>query len=290
MLQFHRVGIEDRDRLLPMLTEKDRGCEYTFSNIYLYRDIYDASVAYREDAAVVSFGHTGSYLMPVGCCDLEEIVSELPAREDGTYSFVCITEEDTNRLRDAFPGRIVSVTAQDDSEYVYSAEDLAELKGKKYHAKRNFCSRFERLNPGYEFETITEDNIAEVSAMNEEWYSVRRDSGLDLSADYACSSGALREFRELGLIGALISVSGKVVAWCCGEMISEGVFCTHVEKAFGDMEGDYAVINRDFARMLRDRFELINREDDAGDEGLMRAKLSYHPVYTLKKNTVVISS
>ena len=40
MLQFHSVCIGDRDRLLPFLTEKDRGCEYTFSNIYLYRNYF----------------------------------------------------------------------------------------------------------------------------------------------------------------------------------------------------------------------------------------------------------
>ena len=35
MTAFQKVSIEDRDRLLPLLREKDRGCEYTFSNIYL---------------------------------------------------------------------------------------------------------------------------------------------------------------------------------------------------------------------------------------------------------------
>ena len=72
-------------------------------------------------------------------------------------------------------------------------------------------------------------------------------------------------------------------------MNSQGVFCTHVEKALSLVEGDYAVINRDFACMLEDEFEYINREDDAGDEGLRKAKMSYHPAYILNKNTVVIT-
>lgn len=289
MLQFHSVNIEDRNRLLPLLQEKDRGCEYTFSNIYLYRNIMDTKIAYYKDSAVVMFGKTGSFLMPLGHDDITEITGMLPSADGGTVRFVCISAEDTEILRDAFGQKIISVTSQGDAEYVYRSRDLATLHGKKYHSKRNFCSRFERQNPGYTFEAIGLGNIAEVAAMNSAWYAERHGNGEDLSADYACSTGCLSEYGELGLTGALIRSGGRIVAWCCGEKITDGVFCTHVEKALGDSDGEYAVINRDFARLLADEYELINREDDAGEEGLRRAKESYHPIYIFEKNTVVLS-
>ena len=288
MLAFQKVSIEDRDRLLPLLREKDRGCEYTFSNIYLYRNFYDTNVAYHNDSAVVRFGSFGSYLMPLGSGDLIEIVDELPAGPDGTKRFVNITKDDADLLKELFGGRVVSVDAQDNGEYVYCSSDLADLPGKKYHSKRNHCSRFERLYEDWSFEMIDPDNLPEAAAMNAAWYAGMSGSEDDLREDCASSAGSLCQFERLGLTGALLRVGGRAVAWCCGEEISGGTFCTHVEKAMRDIDGAYSVINREFAKMLRDRYEFINREDDAGSEDLRRAKMSYEPVYILEKNTVII--
>ena len=43
------------------------------------------------------------------------------------------------------------------------------------------------------------------------------------------------------------------------------------------------MINREFAKSLPAHIRFINREDDAGDEGLKKAKMSYRPVLLLKK-------
>ena len=57
----------------------------------------------------------------------------------------------------------------------------------------------------------------------------------------------------------------------------------HFEKARTDFRGSYQYINYAFAQSLPESVEYINREQDLGDSGLRKAKMSYHPEQFIKK-------
>ena len=76
---------------------------------------------------------------------------------------------------------------------------------------------------------------------------------------------------------------GRVVAFCLGEPLTEDTFVVHFEKAFADVQGAYPIINQQFAEHECGDYPYINREEDDGEEGLRRAKLSYHPVMMQEK-------
>jgi hypothetical protein len=62
---------------------------------------------------------------------------------------------------------------------------------------------------------------------------------------------------------------------------------THIEKADKEIRGSYQMIVREFnAANLDKGIKYTNRQDDAGDEGLRRSKLSYHPCEIIEKYTV----
>jgi DNA-binding transcriptional regulator YhcF (GntR family) len=92
--------------------------------------------------------------------------------------------------------------------------------------------------------------------------------------------------RKLELEGLVLYVGGQAVAMTMGSRLDAETFDIHFEKADTDYPGAYALINRSFARHIREHHpevKFLNREDDMGIEGLRKAKLSYHPHHMVEK-------
>jgi hypothetical protein len=60
----------------------------------------------------------------------------------------------------------------------------------------------------------------------------------------------------------------------------------HFEKTSPDCKGSYQAINQMFPANDDSPCDIVNREQDIDDEGLRKAKLSYHPVGYLRKYQV----
>jgi uncharacterized protein len=67
----------------------------------------------------------------------------------------------------------------------------------------------------------------------------------------------------------------------------------HFEKGNPSYQGSYQAINQMFAsrafKKAGEKFRLVNRMQDLGDEGLRQAKLSYQPVDFNRKFKVILS-
>ena len=186
-------------------------------------------------------------------------------------------------IRRLYPDAVASYN-RDGSDYVYLAEDLAELKGKKYHSKRNHLNRF--YENDWSFEPITHENMSECIAMNEIWCSENicefgcDDNDSRSKEDESCIVRcSFKYYDKLGYKGGLIRVNGEAQAFCFGEEAADDTFVVHVEKALRNYQGAYTAINREFVRSLCGRYKYINREEDTGEENLRKAKLSYYPVF-----------
>ena len=99
---------------------------------------------------------------------------------------------------------------------------------------------------------------------------------------------SLRLQKELELRGGVLRAGGEVVAFTLGEPVSEDTFVVHIEKAYSDIRGAYPMINQQFLEHEVSQYLYVNREDDTGEEGLRKAKLSYHPVFMVEKGTAVL--
>ena len=62
---------------------------------------------------------------------------------------------------------------------------------------------------------------------------------------------------------------------------------SELSLSFSDVQGAYPMINREFVRNELEQYTYVNREEDLGEEGLRKAKLSYHPAALIKKYTLI---
>lgn len=174
----------------------------------------------------------------------------------------------------------------DNSDYLYSTNDLISLKGKKYDGKRNHLNKFKKNNE-YSYVPLDCSLIGECSRIMEEWC---KSKNCDCQEGDYCERYAnleiLNNYKYLGCKGALINVNGRFEAFSVGEMMNATTAVIHIEKADTKIEGLYPFINQQFCEREWHDSQFVNREQDLGIEGMRKAKLSYNPVAMIEKYTV----
>lgn len=169
-------------------------------------------------------------------------------------------------------------------DYVYDVEELTALSGNRFHKKKNLLNQFIKQND-YRFESFSSGMIEQALALQDDWCTWRdcEDSEV-LSAE---NRAIQRVFVSWGhfpeLLGGAITVKGLIVAYTIAEPLDEDTVVIHFEKGCPAHKGVYQAINQMFLESLQGRFRFVNREQDLGDPGLRKAKMSYHPVAFNKK-------
>ncbi|HPE16291.1 MAG TPA: phosphatidylglycerol lysyltransferase domain-containing protein [Oscillospiraceae bacterium] len=295
MITFHAPTLADK----PWLDERSararlRACEYNFVNIYLWQSVYCQQVCDLNGFALIRVcGVAGeAYLYPMGDGDMAAAVETLAAdaAARGTpLRLVCVPIEGKALLERLFPGRFAFSSDRDGSDYLYLAIRLAEVAGKKLHNKRTHINRFVQTNPDWSFEPITPANLGDCRAVDAAWYRENLAEGESVRWEADLLAQAFDEFSALGLEGGLLRAGGgRPVAFALGRHMAGDTYDIHFEKALESYAGAYAMINREFARLIRARHPdvvYLNREDDLGLPGLRRSKESYYPDLMVEKWT-----
>lgn len=295
MLDFQTVSLTDRERLEDIFYRlPDPGCECTFANLYLWGP---QKAAVEDGFVYILTKHAGadSYFLPAGQGDLAAAVRRLAqdAKKRGIpLSMYAVTDRARALLEEAFPDTFCFYEVRSGFDYIYDIDRLAELKGKKLQAKRNHIHRFEDACPDAQVLPVDAALLPRCREMVERWYQRHAEQfcGDSFSAERRALSRLFEHFDALGFEGLAVENDGELIALTMGNRIREDVFDVNFEKAFTNVPGAYAFINRTFAAYLRDKYpalKFLNREDDMGVEGLRKAKLSYYPDLLLKKYAAV---
>ncbi len=287
---FKPISLKDKGALQAALwIYQPETSELTFTNIYMWSSLTRAHWCIYKDWVLVTCRDRdgGLYgLPPIGpspCLEAVSVFLEWLRDEKGQNS--PRIERADHRLSEELEGTGMFhiEPTRDHFDYAYERDALARLAGRKLHAKKNHVNKFSKTH-AFEYAPIDETHIKACLATEDKWC---RDhhccDDINLIGEWEAIRKVLTGYRDLEYAGGVILIDGTVEAFTLGEMLNEETAVVHIEKANADIPGLYAVINQQFCEHGWKMVRYINREQDLGDEGLRRAKLSYHPARMVEK-------
>jgi len=294
MLDFRTMTLDDYT-WMKCLQEKSRqySCEYLPGNIYLWGNLYGTKICRLDNDFFATFSEIKkSYCFPVGCGDYQNALEMLryDAKERNiAFRIFGVLEHNHRLLDELYPCCFTFKRVPEAEDYVYNTCALINLPGKKYHQKRNHIAAFLRSH-SWCYEPLNEQNIEACMAFQKRWFRINEAKNpKELARENEVVLAALHNFFALGFIGGILYADGEIAGFTLGERINNQIFCTHIEKADSNIRGAYPMLNQQFAQNALSGYCCINREEDMGDEGLRRAKLSYHPAEQIRKYMAVMN-
>lgn len=296
-INFKAVELQDK-HIFDEFFKKQRYemCECTFANLFIWRKGFGTAWTLEDGFLLVKAGWdgTGFMLQPFGgdVANLPKVMNKIIdcfAQHNKPFLMRSVSVETRAALEQAMPGKFRFKEDRGNCDYVYLAQDLIELPGRKYSSKKNHINYFTTHFTNYRYLPLTEDIIPHCIDSAVEWYEKRADSHPGLEMEKYAILEALGNFSYLGLQGGAIELYGKMEAFTCGEVLNNDTAVIHIEKGNIDVRGVYQIINREFCRHAWSNMTYINREEDMGIEGLRRAKESYHPVQLITKYEVTLA-
>ena len=291
-LQFEPISLEKQQDYLEMLTRCPQiSSDYSFMNIWGWAEDYGLTWAWSDDCVWIRQSRPEiMYWAPVGPWFDIDWRERLTAEPGGRTIFIRIPDKLTEHWQTILNGRATYEEERGHWDYVYSVQELIDLKGNRFHKKKNLLNQFIKKYE-YTYMPFQSELIGQAMAMQESWCTWRDCESSDvLLAENQAIFRVLENWELLrGTLGGAIMVDGTMVAYTVAEALTPQSVVIHFEKGDTRFKGVYQAINQMFlAHSARD-FVTVNREQDLNDEGLRKSKLSYNPTELLRKSRVTIS-
>lgn len=278
----------------------------TFSSLYMWREQNEFSWEIFGDYLVIAgLSHleidkheyflfppltkSGNY-DPKSLRETLYAVKERFEQKGSRFSMRLLPAHMKNIIQEAFEEEVKFIPDRANYDYLYLKENLIELKGRNYHAKKNHLNYFLN-NYNYEYVRLTPDKVDEVMTFLEEFNATKHIAPHEMEW-LLMETDAMRDvminLEKLGYIAGALMIDGKMQAFSIGGRLGKNTVVVHVEKANRNIRGAYAAINNEFCKHLDSSIKYVNREEDMGIKNLRKAKLSYKPVELVEKYIVVL--
>jgi len=307
--EFRKLEINDRQILQAYFDEiQPEISDQNFANLFLWRNFYDIRITGLDQniclyCASPSTPEREFFFQPFGdekiletigtCLNFLKAQDKRPIIRRASEKFV------KDYLNDQ--AHFLVEKDKDSSDYVYLAENLIRLQGRRYDGHRNHIKRFKKNYASSSTEFIDSSNISECLELKNEWLLIKcqrlsQNSKLSseektyeesfMKAEASAVEDALLNWEQLGLTGLAVRIDGQVRAFSIGEKLNKETALVHIEKADHKYRGSSQFINQAFCEQAWADCKFINRMEDLGIEGLRKAKLALGPHHLAEKYNI----
>jgi uncharacterized protein len=281
---FKPIELADRDAIHEILWDyQPEISKLCFANLYNWRHHYSVQWCVHEDVLLLlARSKEGEFYAfpPVSRKSRADVAGMLLAwlRDEKHSPNPRIERADDRLVNELQPSSDFLVEPQTEHhDYVYLREDLVSLSGRRYHSKKNHLNAFHK-SYRFSYARLDESHVARCLELAQTWCMMRRCSDdMSLTSELEAVNEALANFSALKLLGGVILVEGTLEAFSIGELLNKDTAVVHIEKANPEIRGIYAAINQQCCEHAWGDVTYVNREQDLGEEGIRKAKLSYNP-------------
>ena len=204
-----------------------------------------------------------------------------------------INQEIADIIKINYKEKFIYEKERDLFEYIYDAESLRTLSGRKNKKKRNHVNTFLNLYKNrYEYKLLEKENFEECLELIDRWEqnkeNIESSGHKELDEEILSIKEVFENYEKLkdNVKIAGVYIDNKLEAFTIGEKINENIALIHIEKANQNIKGLYQYINQQFLLNEFPNVKYVNREEDLGLDGLREAKLSYHPCKFIEKYSI----
>jgi len=278
---IEKLGLRHQGLLSSRLKQARAGLsEYTFANLYLFRENHDYHVIVDGDVFVRGKSYDGrEYLMPTA--DVRTLdplyLKELLRSVDFLFPIPELWVPFFGQ------GDFEITYREGDWDYVYTVEKMSTYGGRRLHKKRNLLKQFIEAHR-HDALPLTDERLDEARYVLNDWLKTSEMAPED--TDYGPCLEALDRYEELVLCGGMYYADGEPAGFVLGEEVNEETFVLHFAKARTKFKGIYQYMFNNFAKILPPKYRYLNLEQDLDRENLRVFKSSYVPDVMLKKARV----
>ncbi|WP_461834009.1 DUF2156 domain-containing protein [Desulfothermus sp.] len=286
MAKFREIKIEDRSLYKKYLSWcSQKSSDFTFLNVWGWQEVYGLKFLFEENFVWIKQDiPDSSFWAPVGKWDdanWRKYADFLKGK-----NFTRVPEKLVHIWHKYFDNMEIKED-RDNWDYIYLVEELIELKGNRFHKKKNLLRQFENSYK-YEFVTLDDKWIHEAENFQVDWcfYKECDNKEILIKENYVILKVFDNWSKLDEIVGGGLCVDDKLIAFTVAEPVDDSTLVIHFEKGCPTYKGVYQAINNIFLRECARDYTYVNREQDLGDKGLRQAKMSYNPCCFLKKYNV----